>query len=74
MRIMKFSKFWLETGIKLGLSKELPTHKLAIPFATVNRCGNGKAIPQKSDTIVIRCSQEAKSKINGNASTYKMKK
>ena len=44
---MEFSKFCLETRLKLNLSQEMLARKLDVSFATINRWENGKAIPQK---------------------------
>ncbi len=44
---MKFSKFCLETRLKLNLSQEMLARKLDVSFATINRWENGKALPQK---------------------------
>lgn len=44
---MEFSKFCLETRLKLNLSQEMLARKLDVSFATINRWENGKALPQK---------------------------
>ncbi|MCI8476688.1 MAG: helix-turn-helix transcriptional regulator [Clostridia bacterium] len=44
---MEFSKFCLETRLKLNLSQEMLARKLDVSFATINRWENGKAFPQK---------------------------
>ncbi len=44
---MEFSKFCLETRLKLNLSQEMLARKLDVSFATINRWENGKAVPQK---------------------------
>ena len=44
---MVFSKFCLETRLKLNLSQEMLARKLDVSFATINRWENGKALPQK---------------------------
>ena len=44
---MEFSKFCLETRLKLNLSQEMLARKLDVSFATINRWENSKAIPQK---------------------------
>ncbi len=44
---MEFSKFCLETRLKLNLSQEMLARKLNVSFATINRWENGKALPQK---------------------------
>lgn len=44
---MEFSKFCLETRLKLNLSQEMLARKLDVSFATINRWENGKTLPQK---------------------------
>ena len=44
---MEFSKFCLETRLKLNLSQEMLARKLDVSFATINRWENGKVLPQK---------------------------
>ena len=44
---MEFSKFCLETRLKLNLSQQMLAKKLNVSFATINRLENGKVIPQK---------------------------
>ena len=44
---MEFSKFCLETRLKLNLSQEILARKLDVSFATINRWENSKAVPQK---------------------------
>lgn len=44
---MEFSKFCLETRLKLNLSQQLLAKKLNVSFATINRWENRKALPQK---------------------------
>ncbi len=44
---MEFSKFCLETRLKLNLSQEMLARKLNVSFATINRWENGKTLPQK---------------------------
>ena len=44
---MEFSKFCLETRLKLNLSQEMLARKLDVSFATINRWENGRAVPQK---------------------------
>ena len=44
---MEFSKFCLETRLKLNLSQEMLARKLDVSFATINRWENDKAVPQK---------------------------
>ena len=44
---MQFSKFCLDTRLKLNLSQEMLARKLDVSFATINRWENGKALPQK---------------------------
>lgn len=44
---MEFSKFCLETRLKLNLSQEMLARKLDVSFATINRWENGKSVPQK---------------------------
>ncbi len=44
---MEFSKFCLDTRLKLNLSQEMLARKLDVSFATINRWENGKALPQK---------------------------
>ena len=44
---MEFSKFCLETRLKLNLSQEMLARKLDVSFATINRWENGKALPQR---------------------------
>ena len=44
---MEFSKFCLETRLKLNLSQEMLARKLDVSFATINRWENGKSLPQK---------------------------
>ena len=43
---MEFSKFCLETRLKLNLSQEKLAQKLGVSFATINRWENGKTLPQ----------------------------
>ena len=42
---MEFSKFCLETRLKLNLSQEKMAQKL-VSFSTINRWENGKTLPQ----------------------------
>ena len=44
---MEFSKFCLETRLKLNLSQQMLAKKLDVSFATINRWENGKTLPQK---------------------------
>ena len=44
---MEFSKFCLETRLKLNLSQQMLAKKLNVSFATINRWENGKVLPQK---------------------------
>lgn len=44
---MKFSKFCLETRLKLNISQQALAKKLNVSFATINRWENGKSLPQK---------------------------
>ena len=44
---MEFSKFCLNTRLKLNLSQQMLARKLDVSFATINRWENGKAVPQK---------------------------
>lgn len=44
---MEFSKFCLETRLKLNLSQQMMAKKLEVSFATINRWENGKTLPQK---------------------------
>ena len=44
---MAFSKFCLETRLKLNLSQQMLAKKLNVSFATINRWENGKVLPQK---------------------------
>ena len=44
---MEFSKFCLETRLKLNMSQQALAKKLNVSFATINRWENGKSLPQK---------------------------
>lgn len=44
---MQFSKFCLETRLKLNISQQALAKKLDVSFATINRWENGKSLPQK---------------------------
>ena len=44
---MQFSKFCLETRLKLNISQQALAKKLNVSFATINRWENGKSLPQK---------------------------
>ena len=44
---MEFSKFCLETRLKLNISQQALAKKLKVSFATINRWENGKSLPQK---------------------------
>ena len=44
---MEFSKFCLETRLKLNMSQQALAKKLDVSFATINRWENGKSLPQK---------------------------
>lgn len=44
---MEFSKFCLETRLKLNISQQALAKKLNVSFATINRWENGKSLPQK---------------------------
>ena len=44
---MEFSKFCLDTRLKLNISQQALANKLNVSFATINRWENGKSLPQK---------------------------